>query len=157
MLGPHLIRRASIPRTTTRIARKAAPRRKRKTSVAALKRKLWALVARYVLDRDKRVCYTCGGVADQAGHFVSRRIASLWIDPKNVAAQDARCNLYLHGNHTAFAKRLRAEYGDVELDRLHHRANSVTKQWRADELLALIDAIQRDPAEFECLYYEHNL
>lgn len=152
-----LTKPVKAPKERKRMKRTTRPRKERKASVAALKRKLWTLVARYVLKRDNFVCYTCGAVADQAGHFYSRRIASTWIDPKNLAAQDARCNLFLHGNPGVFSDRIRKDYGDAEHTRLTNRACRVTKQWKAPELEALIAAIQRDPAEFECRYYEENL
>ncbi len=145
------------PKPPRRIARKSRPAKVRKTSVAKLKRKLWTLVARYVLDRDGRVCVTCGGVADQAGHFYSRGIASTWIDPKNLGAQCARCNLFLQGNPGAFASYIVFTYDRVELQRLTDRANRETKHWTADELERLIEAIKVGGAEFEMAYYETNL
>lgn len=138
------------------IARKSRPRKLRKTSVAALKRKLWALVARYVRDRDGDVCVTCGEPANQAGHFYSRSVSSTWVDPKNLGAQCPTCNLYLHGNPGAFAEYVANTYGQAELVRLTERAR-VIKHWRQDELEALIEAIRISPSTFECAYYEENL
>ena len=46
------------------LARRTRPRRQRRSTVAALKRKLWSLFAVYVLERDKRICFTCGNLAN---------------------------------------------------------------------------------------------
>ena len=142
-----------------RIARGSRPRRQRRTSLAALKRRLWVLFARYVRTRDGSVCVTCRAEpADQAGHFYSRRIGSTWIDPKNVVAQGPRCNLFLHGNPGAFADYILREHGPQELERLTRRANQVRKDWRADEVRILIGHLERgDFAGFEMAYYEVNL
>ncbi len=146
-----------LPKPPRRIARKVRPAKVRRTSVAKLKRTLWKLVAKYVLERDGRVCVTCGEPANQAGHFYTRGIASTWIDPKNLGAQDTRCNLYLGGNPRPFVTHIVNTYGTVELERLTNRANRVQKHWRADELERLIAAIKRGGAEFEMAYYEVNL
>ena len=137
--------------------RRQRPRRVRKSTVAALKRKLWRMFSAYVLERDQRVCFTCGREADQAGHFYSCRIASIWVDPKNVHGQCATCNLYLKGNPGAYAERIVRDYGPAELARLTHRANHVTKQWRRPELERLIDALRQGGAAYECAYYSNNL
>lgn len=139
------------------LAHRTRPRRQRRGTVAALKRKLWSLFSVYVLKRDNFVCFTCGRPANQAGHFYSRRIASIWIDPKNVHAQDSTCNFYLHGNPGAYAERIIRDYGPEELARLTHRANRVTKQWKREELEALIACLQRGGPDFELRYYEVNL
>jgi 5-methylcytosine-specific restriction endonuclease McrA len=124
--------------------------------VAALKRRLWALVAKYVRERDGNICVTCGKPGDQAGHFFSRRIPSLWVDPKNLGCQCSTCNLYMQGNPGAFARYIMETYGTEELARLTTRA-TVEKQWRAPELLTLIEAIKVSGHSFECAYYEANL
>ena len=152
-----MIRRSQPLRRSSKFLKRSRPRKQRKTTVASLKRKLWKLFSAYVLERDKRVCFTCGNVADQAGHFYSTRIASTWIDPRNVHAQCARCNLYLHGNPGMYAERIRLDYGQDELERLSKRATQVIKQWRADELETFIEALKRGGADFEMAYYEGNL
>jgi hypothetical protein len=152
-------RRTPKPLRGSAPARKRRPRRVRKTTLAALKRKLWKLFAAYVLGRDQRICFTCGKPANQAGHFYSRRIASVWVDPKNVHAQCATCNLYLHGNPGAYAEAILNRYGSVELARLTQRANRVRKDWRADEIQLLIDAIRLGSGGefYESVYFEENL
>jgi hypothetical protein len=146
------------PRSPAKPLRRVRPRKVRRSTVAALKRKLWALVSKYVRERDDHTCKTCPWpeVGDQAGHFYSRSIASTWIDPKNLAAQCARCNLQLHGNPGSFADYIVSTYGPEELVRLTIRARCI-KQWKAPELENLILAIQHSPAHFESLYYENNL
>lgn len=154
----------TIPKPSPRTRRipkalkRTRPRLQRRSTVAALKRRLWTLVAKYVRERDNHACITCPypEYADQAGHFYSRSIASTWIDPKNLGAQDARCNLQLHGNPGAFADYIVRTYGPEELVRLTKRARMV-KQWKAPELEMLIEAIKVSGHSFEAAYYEGNL
>jgi 5-methylcytosine-specific restriction endonuclease McrA len=143
----------AVPRDRRRKARLPKVRR---STVAALRRRLWALVAKYVRERDGNICVTCGKPGDQAGHFYSRRIPSLWIDPKNIGCQCSTCNLYMQGNPGSFADYIVTTYGPEELVRLTARAQ-YQKQWRAPELEMLIEAIQVSGFSFEAAYYENNL
>lgn len=144
-------RRAPAP-----LKRTTRPRKVRKSTVAALKRKLWILVAKYVRERDGYMCVTCPAPGVHAGHFFTRRIASTWIDPKNIACQCETCNMYMQGNPGNFAEYIVATYGPGELTRLSARAQ-FKKQWRRPELEMLIEAIKVSPHSFECAYYEGNL
>lgn len=136
--------------------KRSRPRRQRKSTVAALRRKLWLLVAKYVRERDGHVCVTCGKPGDQAGHFFTRRIASTCYDPKNLGCQESTCNLFMQGNPGAFADYIVNTYGPEELVRLSARAQ-YSKQWKAPELEMLIEAIKVSPHSYECAYYEGNL
>ena len=136
------------------IKRKKPPNRERKTPVAKLRKTLWREFAAAVRERDHHICVTCGGPATQAGHFFSRGIASLWVDPRNVHAQCGRCNLFLHGNPGAYSKYIVDVYGVAELERLTKRASQVTKKWERFELEHLIRCL-RDGGllAYELAYY----
>lgn len=152
----------AIQRSRAPIARKARPRRERKSSVAALKRKLWRLFAAYVKQRDGNECFTCGqrgleGKNWQAGHFIRKDgHAAVAFDPKNVHSQCGRCNLYERGCVHEYAVRIMDWYGESELNRLVYRSRE-TKTWTAPELSDLIAALEKGPAEYELLYYERYL
>lgn len=144
------------PRSPHKELKRSRPRKQRKTTVASLRRRLWALVAKYVRERDGHICVTCGKPGDQAGHFITRRRASTLFDPKNLGCQDTFCNLQMQGNPAAFAEYIVETYGPEELTRLAARAE-YHKQWRKPELEMLIEAIQVSGHSFEAAYYEENL
>lgn len=151
-----MIRRTPIARRSSR------PRRQRKSTVGALKRKLWSMFAAYVKSRDGNTCVTCGrdGLAGQnwqAGHFIRQDgHAAVEYDPKNVHSQCGRCNLYERGNVAAHAEYIVSTYGAAELSRLMVRSR-LTHTWTAWELRDLIAAMERGGADYECLYYERYL
>ena len=145
------------PRPRKRIARASRPAKVRKTTVAALKRKLWKLFADYVKERDGNVCYTCdrpvSGVDSQGGHLISRKIGSTFYDPENVHVQCGRCNCGLRGNVPEYTLRFLDQYGEAKYRALLERGRMI-HHWSAPELRELIDAIKRSGADFELLYAE---
>ena len=153
-------RRSAKPRKP--INRGQRPRKQRKTSIAALHRKLWALFAAYVKARDGNHCITCPatgleGRNWQAGHFIRKDgHAALQYDPKNVHSQCGRCNLRERGNAGVYAVKILDMYGAAELRRLMGRYNLI-KSWKDWELRDLIAALEHSPEAFECLYYERYL
>ena len=150
------------PKARKRIDRKQRPRVRRKSSVAALKRKLWALFAAAVKARDGAVCFTCGrfpleGRNWQAGHFIRQDgHAAVEFDPHNVHSQCGHCNLYQRGNVSEHALHIIDLYGADEFRRLVNRQR-MHHTWHEWELRDLIGAIEKSLAEYERLYYERYL
>lgn len=145
-------------------ARRAAKPRKRirsqrRSSIAALKRKLWREFAAYVKARDGNVCFSCGqrdlsSHGWHAGHmFPAGTHALIRYEPKNVHSQCYRCNINLGGNGAAYAERFIARYGMAEFARLSSLSQRM-KAWRAPEVVELIEALRRGGAEYESLYAE---
>lgn len=150
------------PRRTAKvrkpIARKKRPARVRKTSLAGLHRKLWDRFRAYVKERDGNVCFTCdkGGLESfswHAGHFISARKASTRYDPTNVHSQCAYCNKWLKGNAAEYAHRFLGKYGRDKFDALMASSRK-THEWKHYELSALIAALEKGGADYECLYAE---
>ena len=77
-----------------------------------LKQKLWTLFSRYIRQRDKGKCFSCGNIRhweqQQAGHF---RHGTWDFDERNINCQCVRCNKWLHGNLGTYAVRLIEKYG----------------------------------------------
>lgn len=151
--------RGQRPKLDKRIARAARPRRQRKSTLAALKRKLWKLVSRYVKDRDGNTCFSCGkgglsGNGWHAGHlFPAGSSALIRWEPKNLAPQCFHCNINLGGNGAAYAQRFIERYGIDEFQRLSKLSREM-KAWKPYEIEALIAAIQRSGADYEMAYAE---
>lgn len=156
------LRRTSSPRreSGTKL-RKAAPRKQRKTTLAGLKRKLWALFSAYVKARDGATCVTCGkagleGAQLQAGHWISRARHSTIFHPLNCASQCNVCNLYGRGKPAEFAVYLLDKYGEAQVRSLVSRSNQL-HAWKKPQLETLIAAIQKSGADYECAYAEMGL
>lgn len=139
------------------IPRRSRPRKRRKTSLAALKRKLWALFAAYVKERDGNTCFSCGAGAIEganwhAGHlFNAGGHSNVRYHPKNVHSQCGRCNCWLGGNGAAYALRFLDKYGPecmAQLDRL----SRPTKAWKAHEVEDMIVALKTGGADYELLH-----
>jgi NinG protein len=145
------------------IARGRGLNRKRKTTLAQLKRQLWGLFALYVKERDGDTCITCGkagliGQSRQAGHWIRKdRHASVAYDPKNVHVQCNGCNgPGGRGMPHAYAAEIIRRYGQAEFDRLVNRAR-VTHEFKRWEIEELIAALRKGGAEYEMLYYSRYL
>ena len=155
--------RKPLPRASKPIKRGSRPRKLRKTSIAALRRKLWELFAAYVKQRDGAVCFSCGDAITSpgnwhAGHMFPQNGPQLvrW-HPKNVHSQCGfKCNLTKRGNVAAYALRFIDVYGIDEFRRLSALAR-VSKQWKAHELEALIAALRSSGSEFELLYEQAHI
>jgi len=99
-----------------------------------LKRKAEKIFHAWVVKKEKGICFTCGKLGNQAGHFKHNRLD---FDEMNVHCSCAYCNLYLHGNLGVYAVKLIDKYGRKKFDDLVFRANQVRKYTR-DELEAII-------------------
>lgn len=141
------------------IQRKSRPPKVRKTTLAALKRKLWKLFALYVKERDGNVCFSCGreslvGSGWHAGHlFPAGSHNVIRLEPKNVHSQCYFCNINLGGNGAAYTARFLDRYGIDEFRRLDALSRRL-KQWRSPEIEELIAALKRGGADYEILYAE---
>lgn len=151
-IGPKPAKRAKVRKP---IKRGKAPAKVRKTTLAALKRKLWSLFTAYVKERDGHVCFTCDKPISsydcQGGHLISRKIAATFFHPDNVHPQCGSCNCGKRGNVPEYTLRFLARYGEAKYRALLASATQV-RQWKPHEIRELIDAIQRGGADFECLY-----
>lgn len=120
---------------------KRTPLRKvSRAKLPTLKRKLWAIFALFIKERDKWTCFTCGnqvrGYAANAGHFIPKGSAglALYFHEDNVHCQCSTCNLVLEGNHYEYGKRL----GENKVQELYQLRNTIVK-WDAQDYLNKIE------------------
>lgn len=100
-------------------------------SYPKLKKDLDAIFSKYIRQRDGFVCFTCGKRGDMAsmqnGHYVSRvYLATRW-DERNCHAQCPACNIFKHGNMTAYACRMASKYGMAVLEEMEMKKNQTMK------------------------------
>lgn len=124
---------------TVRLERKIAVSaerlaRAKEPSLSALKKRAWSVFSKWVRIRDKGICFTCGrdvGVEKaNAGHYVDRSICGVILNfhPRNVHCQCVGCNLWKHGNKSAYRKKMIELYGQSRVDNLEevpHRIRSL--------------------------------
>lgn len=104
-------------------------RKKSLKPLPKLKAKATMVFHKWIVVRDKGICFTCGGKGNQAGHFKHGRLD---FDGMNLNCQCARCNKWLHGNLGEYAIRLIKKYGRRKVDSLILRSNQVKKFKRAE-------------------------
>lgn len=111
-------------------------KRKIKTTLTKLKKKLWEeckriVRLRYVKHDGTWNCYTCGAHLTspsqaQTGHFIHSSVCSVEMryDLGNLRVQCYRCNINLSGNWIEYEKRLNIEMGVGYTERLKSRNES---------------------------------
>jgi hypothetical protein len=114
------LKRAALKRGSQGITpAKKAHTKVRKESVNAWKKKAWTVFSKWIRERDKYTCYTCGKVKEptshasfmHAGHFISRTHNATLFHPDNSHAQYYYCNVRERGNIGEYAYRLSRELG----------------------------------------------
>lgn len=120
--------------------------RKKNVTMAQLKKRLWNTFSKYIRMRDAIrttggvyfvKCITCDEEKNikevDAGHFFSRRHASILYDEKNVHAQCKRCNMPpLSGEQYIYSKKILYLYGEKELLRLEKEREEIKKYTRSE-------------------------
>jgi len=122
--------------------RKVSPNKVKvkKPRIGLLKKKLWKVFSKYIRERDKYTCFTCGrkatGSAMHAGHFISKSVGgiTLYFNEKNVNAQCYNCNINLSGNQWEYGQRL-GEETVAELMELKKQ----TAKWSVGDYEVLIE------------------
>lgn len=100
-----------------------------------LKKKAESVFHKYIVLRDKRICFTCGKEGNQAGHF---RHNKLDFDEMNLNCQCAGCNLFKHGELGIYAIKLIEKYGKDKVDDLIYRSNTQSNKFSRIELEEII-------------------
>ena len=108
----------------------------KKKTQAQNKKILWKLVSRFIRDRDKGVCFTCGatglsGSNYHCGHFIKASVGglALYFNEDNLAGQCARCNLWLDGNQYEYGIKL----GKKKVAELYKLKQQITKDYPFQE------------------------
>lgn len=109
------LQRQKMPRSAVLKRKTVKATTKKKKSVKSRKTKLDAIFSKFIRERDNHTCYTCDVVMDpkksQNGHFVPRQYLATRYDEVNNHAQCYACNVLYNGQPSAYAKRLKEDYG----------------------------------------------
>lgn len=107
---------------------------KRKVGISSYKKKLDALFSQFIRLRDDgKGCYTCGVMKPwkelQCGHFTPRQYLSLRYDETNCHSQCYACNMLYNGQPSAYAVRLKKEYGDDIIEKLESKRREIVRYY----------------------------
>ena len=120
-------------------------KRKKRDTVASLRRKLDRVFSEYIRLRDTAgsaafgtaLCCSCGRrfhwTDMDAGHYISRGKAATRYDERNVHAQCQRCNRFAGGNMPGYTIFLIQHYGPDIIEELVEKSKQEHK-WRVTEL-----------------------
>lgn len=114
---------------------------KKNKTLSKLKKELDSEFSKYIRTRDKYTCYTCDRVMDmrssQNGHFIPRQYLSVRFDEVNCHCQCYACNMLYNGQPSAYAVRLKKDYGVDIIEKLESRRKEITKltpQWYEEKI-----------------------
>jgi hypothetical protein len=120
------------------------PKLKKQKSISKLKKELWTVFSKWIRQRDRYTCVTCGkkgeGSGIHAGHYITKAVGGLilYFDERNVHAQCYRCNIHLSGNWTAYREFMIQTYGETIENELMNLRGVVVK-WTEYDYLQKID------------------
>lgn len=124
------------PRTIGKVSTTTKNKRTTAPSVSKQKKKLDALFSRFIRERDGGQCYTCPKKDEikkmQNGHFVPRQYLATRYDEVNNHCQCYACNMLYNGQPSAYAKRLKQDYGPDIVEILEEKRKLVVKNFPYD-------------------------
>ncbi len=112
-----------------------------KKDAKSLRKILWKYTSKYIVLRDKNVCFTCGRFGNMAGHFVHAGNSNNFLldtDERNLNCQCTNCNFFLRGNLVIYGIRLEQKYGfgiTEELYSLKYQLKKVSREELADKII----------------------
>lgn len=112
-----------------------------KKDAKALWKILWKYTSKYIVTRDKNVCFTCGKFGNMAGHFVHAGNSKNFLldtDERNLNCQCSQCNFFLSGNLVVYGIKLQQKYGveiAEELYAMKYQLRKVTKEELVDKII----------------------
>lgn len=116
---------------------KRSPLRKKsktKDTITVLHDKARQIFAKFIIKRDKGICFTCGKPGNQAGHFIHGK--SMDFSEKGNHCQCVACNYFRGGNLIVYAINLEKKYGYGIVQKLRKEADK-NKKWKVKELIGL--------------------
>ena len=121
-------------------------KKKKDKSTSWYLKKADGLFSKFIRDRDKHTCYTCGKKMppnlSQNGHYISRSCTALRFHEANSHCQCVACNIFKKGNYPVYSLKLLKEYGDnilYELDEIAKEIKRNIKHYGKDYYKKIIE------------------
>ncbi len=121
--------------------------------IRQLKKDLWRVFSKFIRQRDKGICFTCGALGNEAGHYYHSKGFLIHFDERAVHVQCPTCNRWKSGNLQEYALRLVQDYGPGILDefnRLRHTDYKPTRQEYENKIAYYKTAILDEKIIEEC-------
>lgn len=117
----------------------------KRETISKHKKRAWVVFSRFVRERDKGICISCGRYAEgrnyHAGHFIAGSICgvTLFFSEINVNGQCYHCNINLGGNGSLYALAMQRKHGMDIIEKLNkERLKNKGKQWTHEMLDKII-------------------
>lgn len=111
----------------------------KKPNQLLLRKKADAIFSRYIRQRDKGVCFTCGLVKHwkemQNGHFIPRQYLATRFSEDNCACQCYACNMLFNGQPSVFSIKLREIYGEDQIHKLEAKRREVIRYFDYEKVI----------------------
>ena len=121
--------------------RKSPLRKHSKNKISVLKRRAWNVFSKWIRERDKYTCFTCGkkgkGSFMHSGHYISRKNMATFFDERNTNAQCMNCNIWGYGNMGVYTLKLQEKYGVGIIKELTKKSREI-KQYKEKDYLEII-------------------
>lgn len=124
----------------------------KKKKLSYYKKKAWTAVSKYIRERDRYVCFTCGKYGNQAGHMFPKALGNaLYFEEANIFCQCYHCNINLGGNGAIFALKFARLYGLEKLEEVKSKIGKtvIYKTWD-------YEAIEKEYEEKLKNWHNHN-
>lgn len=109
-------------------------KRKSKSPIVKIQDEIWQECRRITLAKYGDTCFTCGkqnleGSNRQLGHFIPKASCGAFLkyDLRNLRIQCMHCNINLGGNGAEYYRRMVAEIGQEEVDKIFQDKNITVK------------------------------
>jgi 5-methylcytosine-specific restriction endonuclease McrA len=110
---------------------------KKALSKTKVKNKFDAIFSKFIRERDKGRCVTCGKQAEpkemQCGHYISRSNMNTRWDEQNCHCQCVGCNVFKNGNMDEYSLFMISKYGEGILQEMNKRKQQI-RQWTSKEI-----------------------
>ncbi len=110
-------------------------RKHNKRSLQFLHKKARKIFAKWIVARDKGICFTCGRPGNQAGHF--RHGHNMDFSEEGNHCQCPACNFFRNGNLIVYAVNLERKYGFGIIQKLKREGDKV-RTFKRQEYLDII-------------------
>lgn len=115
----------------SKLARKPRIEKAKAKSISRLKKAADAIFSLYIRTRDGGQCYTCPNKNEikrmQNGHFVPRQYMATRYDETNNHCQCYACNMLYNGQPSAYAARLKRDFGEDVVEKLESRRKEILR------------------------------
>ena len=118
------------PALSYKMKKKRKHKRVKLTPYPRLYKKARKVFAKWIVKRDRGICFTCGNPGNQAGHGIHRNCFD--FDEVMNNCQDKYCNHFLSGNLGVYAVKIDEKYGVGTYKEYLEKSHEIRKFTRSE-------------------------